>query len=123
MGELCGCLPLSPLASRHRCDLPVRCSHLLVVDCHLARLSSTNCVLISLFTLLSVSSEGLSLRFRSRSTVSDLSDAGTVELLELLNADGRIEKEATGFRRSCSTVLISAVQQGICRKLQPNPLS
>ena len=23
-GELCGCLPLRPLTSRHRCDMPVR---------------------------------------------------------------------------------------------------
>ena len=32
LGELCGCLPHRPLASRHRCDVPVRWSHLSTAD-------------------------------------------------------------------------------------------
>ena len=39
LGELCGCLPLRPLTSRHICDMPVRWSHLSTADCHLVRLS------------------------------------------------------------------------------------
>ena len=78
LGELCGCFPLRPITSRHRCNLPVRWSHLSTADCHLVRLSSTTSYLIGLFGSLSVSSAGFSPRFRSRSSASDLADAGRV---------------------------------------------
>ena len=80
LGELCGCLPLRPLANHHRCDMPVRWSHLSTADCHLVRLSSTTNFWICLFRSLSVSSAGFSPRFRSRSSASDLVDAGRVGL-------------------------------------------
>ena len=66
MGELCGYLPLMPLTSRHRCDLPVRWSHLSMADCHLVRLFSTTSFWICLLRSLSVS------------LVSDFADAGRV---------------------------------------------
>ena len=78
MGELCGCLPLRPLTSRHRCDMPVRWSHLPTADCHLVRLSTTTSIRICLFGSMSVSSVGFSPSFRSRSSASDLTDAGRV---------------------------------------------
>ena len=78
MGELFGCLPLRPLPSRHRCDMPVQWPHLSTADFHLARLSSTASFWICLFRSLSVSSAGFSLLFRSRSSASDLADVDMV---------------------------------------------
>ena len=56
----------------------VRLSHLSTADCHLVQLSSTTSFFICLFRSLSVSSVGFSPRFRSRSSASDLADAGRV---------------------------------------------
>ena len=82
LGRVVRSLPHRPLASRHRCDMPVICSHLSTADCHLVRLSSNFSIfyqfLHCLFRSLSVSSAGLSPRFRSRSSASDLADAGMV---------------------------------------------
>ena len=78
LDELCGCLQVRPLISRHRCDMPVRLFHLSTADCHLVRLSSTTSFGICLFRSLSVSSVGFSSRYLSRSSASDLADAGRV---------------------------------------------
>ena len=78
MGELCVFLPLRPLLSRHRCDMPVRWSHFSTADRHLVRLSSTISFWICLSSSLSASSAGFSLRFRFRSSASDLADGGRV---------------------------------------------
>ena len=56
--------------------MPVRWSNMSTVDSHLAHLSSTTTFFISLFRSLSVSSAGFSPRFRSRSSASELADAG-----------------------------------------------
>ena len=78
LDELCGCLPLRPLASRHRCDMPVPWSHLSTADWHLVRLSFSTSFLICLFRSLIVSSAGFSPCFLSRSLAIDLADAGSV---------------------------------------------
>ena len=78
MGELCRFLPLRPFSSSHRCDMPVRWSHLSMADCHLVRLSSSRSIWICLFRSLSVSQAGFSRRFPSRPPESDLADAGRV---------------------------------------------
>ena len=79
IGKLCGCLPLRPLTSRHRCDTPVRLSYLSTANCHLVHLSSTTSFLICLFRSLFVLSARFSPRFRSRSSANNLADAGRVD--------------------------------------------
>ena len=78
VGRVVRFFQLRPITSRHRCDMPVRWSHLSTADCHLVRLSSTTSFWISLFRSLSISSEGFSPRFRSRSSTSDLADVSRV---------------------------------------------
>ena len=112
LGELCGCLPLRPLTSRHRCEMPVRWSHLSTLDSHSVRLSSTTSFWICLFRLLSVLSAGLSLRFRSRSSASDLADAGSVGWKCRLRPAGMKKPQSlfTDFLKvfsDCSTILVS----------------
>ena len=50
LGELCGSLPPWHLAIRHRCDVPVRWSHLLTADFQSDRLSSTTSFLDLFFS-------------------------------------------------------------------------
>ena len=71
-------IALRPLASRHGCDMPVLWSNLSTADCHLVRMSSTTSFWICLLCSLSVSSAVFSPRYRSRSTASDLADAGRI---------------------------------------------
>ena len=113
LGELHQCLtpvfsPLRPLSSRHRCDLSTRWSHLSTADCHLVRLSSTSSFGICLFTSLSVTSVGLSQRFRSRS----LADASWVGWLCRMWPVGMkrplaLSTASQKFFLACSTVLVS----------------
>ena len=87
--ELCRFLPLIPLKSRHKCDMPVRSSHLSTADCHLGRLSSTTSFLICLFRTLSFSSAGVSMLCCSRCVSADcgrvavLSTKGIVSLISI----------------------------------------
>ena len=78
VGRVVRFFTLRPLTCRHRCEMPVRWSHLSAADRHLVRLSSTTSFRICLYRWLSVSSAGSSPRFRSRSSASDLADAGRV---------------------------------------------
>ena len=112
LGELCGCLPLRPLTSRHRCDMPFRWSHLSTRDSHLVRLSTTTSFFICLFRSLSVSSSGFSPRFRSRSSASDLADASSVGWKCWMRPVGMKRPLAlfTAFLKvlsACSTILVS----------------
>ena len=79
MRELCGCLSLRPLTSRHICDMPVRLWHLSTANSHLVRLFTITSLRICLFRSLSVSTAGFSPRFRYRSSACDLADAGMVD--------------------------------------------
>ena len=63
---------------RHRCDMPVRWSHLSTEDCYLVRMSSTISFWICLFRSLIISSAVFGPHFRSSSAASDLADAGMV---------------------------------------------
>ena len=125
VGGLCGYLPLRPLTSRHRCDMPVRWSHLSTADCYLVRFSSTTSFLICLFRSLSVSSVGFSPRFRSRSSASDLTDADRVGWKCLMRQVGINWPLAlfTAFLKVFSLVrqvLFRQLKQGICRRLLHN---
>ena len=111
LGELCGLLTLRPIARRHRCVEPVRWSHLSTVVCHLFRLSFTTSFFICLLRSLCVSSEGLSQRFRSPSSASDLADAGRVVWKNRMRPTG-VKKPLTQFTAllevfsACSMVLV-----------------
>ena len=129
--ELCGFLPLRPFTNRHRCDMPVPLSHLSTADCHLVRLSSTTCFFICLFRSLSVSSAGFSPRFRSRSSASDLADAGRVCWKCRMRPAGMKRPLAlfTAFLKvfsACSYVLVSPASASYSSWLHhnvPSPLS
>ena len=123
-------LPQRPLTSRHRCDMPVSWSHLSTADFHLVRLSSTTSFFICLFRSLSISSAGFSRRFRSRSSASDLADAGSVGWKCRMRPVGmkRPLASITTFLKvfsACSTVFFRQLLQGIRRRLHrnvPSPL-
>ena len=58
--------------------MPVLLLHLLTADCNFVHLSSTTSFGICLFRSLSISPAWFSRRFRSRSSETDLADAGKV---------------------------------------------
>ena len=127
LSELCSFLPLWSLTNRHRCDMPVRWSHLSTADSHFVLLSSTTSVWICLYRSLSDSSAGFSRRFRSRSSAH----AGWVGWKCRMRPTGMKRPLAlvTAFVKvfsACSTVLVSPASARYSCRLQhkvPSPLS
>ena len=124
LGELCGCLPLWPITIRHRCDIPVRWSHLTMADCHLTSLFHTTSSSICLLRSLSASSAGFSSRYRSRSSASDMADADRVGLKCRMRSKWRghllYPLLSWWSSRLVRQLLFRQFQQGICRRLQRN---
>ena len=117
-----------PLTRIHKCDMPIRWSHLSTAECHFNYLSYTTSFLVCLFRSLSVSSNEIIRRFWSCSSASDLSDGG--------RADWKFRMWPAGIKRplasfdallnvfsACTTVqhnVTSSFSSGLCRFSEAN---